>query len=528
MEAGYKIEQVPGLGCCIIATRRFAVGEVVLLERPQLICKADDPLDMIKAFLALPLEEREEIVGTMFHIKDPALTVSATVQHQDPTCAKRLERLMKVAEVIHENYVTKTSIRPLPTVQTIFNMLSIANFNIHQWKDGSEEVSRVALLPLCSKAEHSCKPNCQYSSQNVAYKGYGAYIACRDIEVGDAVSYGYIDVGATRADRRTKLLRAKDFYCQCVRCASSELCLLSCLKLKGDPIVRESSDAEKLNVKMENVECNLAVIMQELDIKVRPSHFGRLISLAHDALEVCFPVHRNVITIYETLSTCYESIAVQEFNLGRPLDVIVSLRMMAAQCGLYAASLLECEVEGCRGCALGHSPAQHAMTNAFWAGMEIVRVYKKKHGIDLSAGQKNAGVLTPLPPAVDEVCMSGTQLNLPFSSMVDILRRYLPLTVSQYGKEDTDVVALAGVASFVPIEKVEGDVDRTVAFAKNLRKLTENQLQGSSPQKQPRVDHEVAMTELLALLDIEEAAAAATPKNKNKKKKKNKKNKDKS
>jgi len=450
---------------------------------------------------------------------------------------------MKVAEVIHENYVTKTSIKPLPTVQTIFNVLSIAKFNAHQWKEGKEVMSRVALLPLLSKVEHSCIPNTQYSSQNVAYKGYGAYIACRDIELGDAVSYGYIDVGKPRTERRTELLRSKDFFCQCVRCTRSEFCLLSCLKLNDAPLSREqseSSDTEELRMKMEGIKSDIALIDQESDVKVLPTHVIRLLRLVLRAREVCFPVHRIVITIYETLSTCFASIAVSTYNSGGSVEVIASLRMMSAQCGLHATSLLECEMEGCQGCADGHSsPAQHAMTNAFWAGMQIVAVYKIKHGICLGAGLNP--VLYTLPPAADDACMSKTELNLPFSSMINILQRYMPLIVNQYGKEDEDVKAVADVACFVPTQKVgylplllqrqfHGDIDRAVASANNVRMLTENQLQGSSSSSSSRgvtlqrIDDNdevvslLAMTELLALLDDEEAAAATT-KNKNKAKK---------
>ena len=225
----------PQLGRVLVATRSFAVGDVVLREPPLLTFASVDAVDggplgmrtdggpggLLQAFKAAP-ETCKDAILDMFH---PPL--EGSTQH--------IKNRRQEAK-IHAKQLGMD-------VTLILKLLLIRDTNAHSFSGQKENYSETlwgspklaALFDLGSKAAHSCHPNIEYSSKQF----YGLeYRAIRPIVKGDYLLYSYIgDLWtSSQVERQNALLTTKFFFCKCTRChGKDDTRAVTCTKCKTQP-----------------------------------------------------------------------------------------------------------------------------------------------------------------------------------------------------------------------------------------------------------------------------------------------------
>jgi ribosomal protein L37AE/L43A len=103
-------------------------------------------------------------------------------------------------------------------------------------------MSFAALFETSSKVEHSCSPNCMFSTFD---SGVLKHTSLRRIEAGERLSVSYsTTVEMPLAERRNILLASKFFLCRCELCRSEvdATAALQCPKCRGGAV--RQSDAK--------------------------------------------------------------------------------------------------------------------------------------------------------------------------------------------------------------------------------------------------------------------------------------------
>ena len=191
----------------------------MLVEKP--FIKFTDNFDLLMRF-ALLSDEEKQLVLLMQHLSSPREARSQlSVDH--------LESIDEVLTLIL-SHLSKTStplstkLLAIPRVD-LFRVLCVAAFNSHSFP--SQQTPSVdnpdisvttesAIFQLASRVTHSCSPNTVYSSR--FSPGSLTYFAVRPLLPGEMVTFSYVGCLPTAA-RRAELLRTKDFYCACDKCA---------------------------------------------------------------------------------------------------------------------------------------------------------------------------------------------------------------------------------------------------------------------------------------------------------------------
>lgn len=98
-------------------------------------------------------------------------------------------------------------------------LAAVLNGNAHGVGAGAGPDSGVGLFPLLSMLNHSCDPNCCFTS----LPGVAATLqvrARRPIVAGEELCVSYVDLFAARSARREALEATKGFACGCNRCSA--------------------------------------------------------------------------------------------------------------------------------------------------------------------------------------------------------------------------------------------------------------------------------------------------------------------
>lgn len=427
--AGTDVLMDTKLGRVVVATRSFAVGELVMSEQPLLVFESNH--SYLRAFTEAPPHVQASVLD-MFH---PPLDKDTLVVAMRRNLAHDLDGIFGLQkEVIHK-------------------LLMIRDTNCHSYTGYEEAYSEVigtafggmpdrstkaALFDRGSKVAHSCCPNVTYSSKT--RQGGLVYIAVRPISEGEMVTYSYIDDlwTSTTRERQAKTLMEKDFVCDCTRCAGLDTTRAvycpkkSCAGFANplNPIVDQTihspwvctvcgalDDATMLTVLQ--LECRLQVQLDELQAEGRrgspvPPNLVR--SVAERAAKGLSPAHRLVARSYDTVATlCASHAAASQRTGGRngstQFGGQVKMRMEAAEAAEKHAKVCECIAVGCQGgtqCAVPH-PAVFQCTKAvFHAAQDLMQVPHL---------QRSSGAL-------------------------EFVARYTTHMTTMFGEADTDIVAV--------------------------------------------------------------------------------------
>ncbi|KAI8335584.1 hypothetical protein BC941DRAFT_472239 [Chlamydoabsidia padenii] len=106
------------------------------------------------------------------------------------------------------------------SVDDVVTLACKINSNAHGLGDNHARNTDVALglFPLGALFfNHSCNPNAAFIGLN---KGQLAFRTIRPVQPDEEIVVSYIDLYASRDERRQNLLETKHFWCKCKRCAS--------------------------------------------------------------------------------------------------------------------------------------------------------------------------------------------------------------------------------------------------------------------------------------------------------------------
>ena len=220
----------PQLGRVLVATRSFAVGDVVLREPPLLTFDSLDggPNGLFNMFLAASGPSKAAILD-MFHpplegssqrIKDRRQEAQIHAKQLGMDFTVALKLLLIRDTNAHAFFGEKQEYEEVPAMNKFDNLSAAPKY---------------ALFDLGSKAAHSCNPNIEYSSKQY----YGLeYRAIRPILEGDYLLISYIDDlwTSSQIQRQNILLESKFFLCKCSRCIGKDDCrAVTCTKCKTRP-----------------------------------------------------------------------------------------------------------------------------------------------------------------------------------------------------------------------------------------------------------------------------------------------------
>eukprot|EP00971_Amphidinium_carterae_P153902 3051966-Amphidinium_carterae.1 len=231
------------------------------------------------------------------------------------------------------------------------------------------------------EVEHSCLPNCAYSSKSGKLRLY----AVRPIREGERVSFSYLTHlwSTPIEERRVRLHKTKNFLCSCKRCSCPDdvraVASLTCQNKCGvvfQPIASEDNGVSKHH-KWVCTLCNTAscdskqlktILAAEHDIQEQFEELEHLAQSGHLALvtpgaleELCDQAvgrlsrsHFLVSRILHVLATVCASHAVQmaqlaEFfpNGSRRCGTPPEMRKRAASAALRRVAISECLSCGC-------------------------------------------------------------------------------------------------------------------------------------------------------------------------------------
>ena len=143
--------------------------------------------------------------------------VDELVDNLDAVAAVDLQRMQAAASLLLSLLPPRLH---LPAASLV-SFMSRVNNNSHAMSAASASVSSSSphvgfgLFPLCSILNHSCYPNCLYTShgQQLVMR------VIRPVRAGEELTVNYIGLYASLLQRRRELRESKKFTCECRRCA---------------------------------------------------------------------------------------------------------------------------------------------------------------------------------------------------------------------------------------------------------------------------------------------------------------------
>ncbi|KAK1859587.1 hypothetical protein I4F81_002182 [Pyropia yezoensis] len=392
------------MGTVAVATRRIAVGEVVLVEAPLLTWTRDDTADLLRAYDALPPASRALLRG---------------LYHPNVEDAEFLSWGGEAKLVADTGGRLPAPVPAAPTRADILLLLAVARFNAHAYTGHPAEKTvlelsrtgitggdchpKTALYATLSRMEHSCVPNLSYSSKLDA--GAGRLTAIRPISSGDHLSLSYIDNPwvLPTALRRAQLYDGFAFFCRCSRCAGpdtarSVLCTKPCGGLAtplnaDDPVWRCTMcnlcvDKMYVLAAEGKVTVSLAA-MQERNLRTlsAPEEAAELVD---DASRTLSPLHWLTLRASRDLEQLLSSHAHSLLSVARiaaemgflamarayPRDV-GRLRIQAVDVSVASIKAVECLAASCGGgwpCRVNHPPVAEVIEWVFWVSQDLLEV----------------------------------------------------------------------------------------------------------------------------------------------------------
>jgi hypothetical protein len=423
---GTIISEEKGFGRVLKAAKDFAIGDIVLQEKPFVRYRGSH--DMIKRYVRMSREDKSKFLDLQ-HLLKP----------EDAKFQISRERAM----VMWRDAENSVSYHGLP-VEDIFRILSVCDYNAHAFVGlqgdfkatvGAEDPES-ALFEKGSKVQHSCAPNCSYTSK--VLEDHLIYFAVRPIASGENITFSYIGYMPT-FQRREELKSTKDFLCECSKCdgidyANAYLCGKGgCKGIKlGDYHDSDNSAEEWCCESCNNTDIPDLKIFDDIQRRfeilqssytsggVKPHHAESLQMLVRETITKLSPTHYLVTEMYSALSTLHASGAaiLERIPVHLRQTSLESAHIKSAEAIFKAIKTMECSDAQCiKGinCNTQHPPSSHCINHVLWA------------------------------------CMDLRNSKAPLPSFVSL---YVPLLKFTYGHEDIDVLAI--------ISKMKKDSKATV------------------------------------------------------------------
>jgi hypothetical protein len=196
----------------VASGRSFTPGDQVLVENPLLEGKQGDA-DLFEQYIRFESCDEETRIAVLSLYRP---------LHSDINIPRVESRRALIDQIVSKDQ-TKNNISWSTDRQSQFlDFVLICDYNIHCLSDSNdlydnilEEKGGQALFLIASMGNHSCSPNCSFSTDS----GQLVLTAIKNIADGEAITYSYIQImGRTTDDRRAELMDTKNFMCMCVKC----------------------------------------------------------------------------------------------------------------------------------------------------------------------------------------------------------------------------------------------------------------------------------------------------------------------
>jgi len=207
-DIGYVLSYNDELGRILISTKEYNKDDIILQEKPLLIY--NNLIELVLKSLELSSKDKELLYD--MHYKDLPIFEE---------CINFMKESFNsiIDDLIIKNLLQNSDIN----IDDIYKLISISNFNSHNFIGSNsiyDEITnqskftnkRTALFYLGSKLSHACDPNCSYTSKVI--DDVLIYRAIKPIKVGDILSFSYINSRLCTKDRRSILMKEKDFFCK--------------------------------------------------------------------------------------------------------------------------------------------------------------------------------------------------------------------------------------------------------------------------------------------------------------------------
>ncbi|KAK7548439.1 hypothetical protein IWX91DRAFT_406776, partial [Phyllosticta citricarpa] len=100
----------------------------------------------------------------------------------------------------------------------IMAVFATNTFGVHHSRDKIEAV----ICPEASRLNHACAPNVQFVWNDIFMGGALTMHAVRDIDAGEELTVGYMELLECSAERHEKLRAVYGFDCSCVVCGADD------------------------------------------------------------------------------------------------------------------------------------------------------------------------------------------------------------------------------------------------------------------------------------------------------------------
>ncbi|KAJ3163172.1 hypothetical protein HDU86_002341 [Geranomyces michiganensis] len=252
--SGYEIRTIEGLGRAAVATKDFAIGDLIIAETPVLQVPTTPSGSSVFTQLStvfMSLGQAGTEIGSEFMKaaarNEARFQANAIVAFLDLSEADRdivlrnfalpspPQNSSNDALMLMDAFATAAASLggSMPPAETLKSLLKILATNAHEFvEDGAVYVG---LYEKGSKLAHSCSPKTVYLGDGRTLKHY----AVQPIKAGDVITTNYTvrdDIRACHPThlRRAHLLRTKFFHCECTRCIAPDvLRTIPCDTCKG-------------------------------------------------------------------------------------------------------------------------------------------------------------------------------------------------------------------------------------------------------------------------------------------------------
>ena len=406
---GVSIRSLPDpMGRCAFAQTSFDIGTPVLSESCTMHWRSDVVKDE-PGLVSVSNAIRSNLSKLSKGAED--LANESMVSLCYAFCSLNEEQRQKVTTLVPDSVLSKPAYRILRYLLTLLSRESYAGpyaklFNSATVEDrmkaciaakthahyfDSGEDGHSAIYWKAAMLAHSCSPNVAYSCHN----GNITYRAVKPIAKGDMLLCSYlsndVDYRPTHLRRQT-LMKEKDFWCQCPRCRSVDLCRAFTCSSKGKkkckgyvvptPIPGSSPPAHTWSCEACGGETDPSALPlkmeKELEAKILPGEFGT----QDDALKLqklvasCLGQRHWLVTeIDDLLQRAFGETAkdLESSPSPPPSKVLSNLRSKACDHGLAFLSWFKEVVSGFVPCT----------NRALWVGADLRLCGRSREAVEL-------------------------------------------------------------------------------------------------------------------------------------------------
>ncbi|KAK7539235.1 hypothetical protein IWX47DRAFT_610908 [Phyllosticta citricarpa] len=213
----YKIQNMPGKGVGALATTFIPAGTRIIAETPIMAIHRRDwkyettqRMAVIQAYLSLPHPHTQ--------LYDSLVNSPPQYRHWHDLIEQEWQDAQSFGPEDEPHAVPFDSELSRSEQTRIMAVFATNTFGVHHSRDKIEAV----ICPEASRLNHACAPNVQFVWNDIFMGGALTMHAVRDIDAGEELTVGYMELLECSAERHEKLRAVYGFDCSCVVCGADD------------------------------------------------------------------------------------------------------------------------------------------------------------------------------------------------------------------------------------------------------------------------------------------------------------------